>query len=408
MTFLTSPGKTYSIYSTTGCTVSADGVTVVTVVSGKQIAFVAQSEEISVSDPDAIIVEITGIGADLAGGGSATSPQVKFEVVDTLPQPGEYGVIYLVPTGEAGANKYAEWTWIEGTYEQLGTATIDLSGFAVLQGGNTFTGDQTVDGAVNVTGNQTVTGDVTVTGNQTVSKDQTISGNQTVDGAVTITGGQTVSGGQTIAGAVTVTGDVTVTGKQTVDGDAAVTGDVTVSGDQTVEGNHIVSKDQTISGNQTVSGTQTVEGDVTVTGNHTVSKDQTIAGNQTVEGDVTVAGDVTTSDEFLREAQLYLQATIPSEMISGRVYDLGVLTSNQDLSAIAFKSAPGYVQTCEIWMETGDTGYSITWPTSSVWPDEPNETPPSIVLPVNTRYRFAVRDESNGIMVITKAYEYSV
>ena len=486
MTFLTSPGKTYSIYSTTGGTVSADGVTVVTVVPGKQIAFVAQSEEISVSDPDAIIVEITGIGADLAGGGSATSPQVKFEVVDTLPQPGEYGVIYLVPTGEAGANKYAEWTWIEGTYEQLGTATIDLSGFAVLQGGNTFTGDQTIDGAVNVTGNQTVTGDVTVTGNQTVSKDQTISGNQTVGGTVTVTGGisvtgnstiegdveftgnqtiggtvtvtgdvtvtgthtvdgnqnvtgnqtvggdvtitkdqnvtgnqtingdqtvsgkQTVNGGQAVAGTVTITGDVTVTGKQTVDGDAAVTGDVTVSGDQTVEGNHIVSKDQTISGNQTVSGTQTIEGDVTVTGNHTVSKDQTIAGNQTVEGDVTVSGDVTTSDEFLREAQLYLQATIPSEMISGRVYDLGVLTSNQDLSTIAFKSAPGYVQTCEIWMETGDTGYTVTWPAGSVWPDETDGTPPSIVLPANTRYRFAVRDESNGTMVITKAYAYPV
>lgn len=222
MTFLTSPGKTYSIYSAAGCTVSADGSVVVTVKPGKQIAFAAPGEEVYVSDPDAIIVEVTGIGAGSSGG-----------------------------SGGSGGS-------------------VELDGVALLEGGNTFTGDQVI------------------------------------------------------------------------------------------------------------------------------------------EGDVTVVGEVTTSDEFLREAQVYLPATIPSVMMSGRVYDLGVLTSNQDLSAIAFKSAPGYVQTCEIWMETGDTGYTVTWPTSSVWPDEPNETPSSIVLPVNTRYRFSVRDESNGTMVITKAYEYSM
>lgn len=222
MTFLTSPGKTYSIYSVAGCTVSADGSVVVTVEPGKQIAFVAPGEEISVSDPDAIIVEVTGIGADL-----------------TVPDAGSGG-------------------------------SIDLPGVALRDGGNTFTGDQVII------------------------------------------------------------------------------------------------------------------------------------------GDVTVFGDVATSDDFLREAQIYLPATVPSEMVSGRVYDLGVLTSNQDLSAITFKAASGYVQTCEIWMETGATGYSVTWPTASVWPDEPDGVSPSIVLPENTRYRFAVRNEGNGTMVITKAYEYSV
>lgn len=270
MTFLTSPGKTYSIYSVAGCTVSTDGSVVVTVEPGKQIAFVAPGEEISVSDPDAIIVEVTGIGADLTGAGGISGPSLKFEVVDVLPETGEDGIIYLVPTGETGDNKYEEWVWVDGAYEQMGPASLDLSGFAVLDGGNTFTGDQTIT------------------------------------------------------------------------------------------------------------------------------------------GDVTVSGEVTTSDDFLREAQIYLPATIPSEMVSGRVYDLGVLTSNQDLSAITFKSAPGYVQTCEIWMETGATGYSITWPAASVWPDEPDGASPSIVLPENTRYRFAVRNEGNGTMVITKAYEYSV
>jgi hypothetical protein len=95
-------------------------------------------------------------------------------------------------------------------------------------------------------------------------------------------------------------------------------------------------------------------------------------------------------------------------MVSGRVYDLGVLSSDQDLSAIVFKSAPGYVQTCEIWMETGDTGYTVTWPVGAVWPDEVNGATPALVLSVNTRYRFAVRAEGDGTIVITKAYEYSV
>lgn len=118
--------------------------------------------------------------------------------------------------------------------------------------------------------------------------------------------------------------------------------------------------------------------------------------------------DGSTTDEYLREAQIYLPDTIPSEMVSGRVYDLGVLSSDQDLSAIAFKAESGYVQTCEVWMETGDTGYSVTWPSGSVWPDEPDGTAPAIALPANKRYRFVVRAEGDGTMVITKAYEYSL
>lgn len=221
MIFLTSPGKTYSVNSTSGCTVSSGGTTLATIPANIQTTFIAPEKEVLVSDNNAIIVEVTGVGAGGSGGSGEGSP-------------------------------------------------IDLTGVALLEGGNTFTGDQVI------------------------------------------------------------------------------------------------------------------------------------------EGDVTVYGEVTTSDEFLREAQIYLPATIPSVMVSGRVYDLGVLNSNQDLSAITFKSAPGYVQTCEIWMETGDTGYSVTWPAGAVWPDEVGGVAPSFVLSGNTRYRFAVRNEGNGTMVITKAYEYSV
>lgn len=221
MIFLTSPGKTYSVNSVIGCTISADDTTIATIPANIQTTFIAPDEEVIVSDNNAIIVEVTGVGAGGSGG-----------------------------LGEGGP--------------------VDLTGVALLEGGNTFTGDQVI------------------------------------------------------------------------------------------------------------------------------------------EGDVTVYGEVATADEFLRDAQIYLAAAIPSEMVSGRVYDLGVINSNQDLSSIAFKSATGYVQTCEIWMETGDTGYSITWPEGSVRPDEVSGSATALELLVNTRYRFAVRAEGDGTMVITKAYEYSV
>ena len=53
-------------------------------------------------------------------------------------------------------------------------------------------------------------------------------------------------------------------------------------------------------------------------------------------------------------------------------------------------------------------GYSVTWPFRIVWPDEPNGACSFFCFAVNKRYRFAVRNEGNGTMVITKAYEYSV
>ena len=271
MIFLTSPGKTYSVNSVGGCTISAGGTTLATIPANVQTTFIAPEDAVIVSDSNAIIVEVTGVGAGGSGGsGGIDTPSLKFEVVSALPAAGEDGIIYLVPTGETGDHRYEEWVWVNGSYEQMGTASLDLSGFAVLEGGNTFTGDQTI------------------------------------------------------------------------------------------------------------------------------------------AGDVTVSGDITASNEHLREAQIYLPAVIPTSLTSGHVYDLGVINSNQDLSGISFPTVAGYVQTCEIWMETGATGYYVTWPAASVWPDEPDGASPSIVLPENTRYRFAVRNEGNGTMVITKAYEYSV
>ena len=66
---------------------------------------------------DAALADITG---------------VDFQIVQTLPQSGEKGVIYLVPNSGSGANTYDEYIWLEGSpsgrFEKIGTTDVDLSG----------------------------------------------------------------------------------------------------------------------------------------------------------------------------------------------------------------------------------------------------------------------------------------
>jgi hypothetical protein len=144
--------------------------------------------------------------------------------------------------------------------------------------------------------------------------------------------------------------------------------------------------------------------------NGNVPASGTITGaNLEVTEGVTVAGDVQTSDSLMRESQVYLQSVIPSVLKSGHVYDLGVINSAQDLSGISFPAEAGYVQTCEIWMGTGDgaTGYTVTWPVDSIWPDEAAGIAME-TLAANTTYRFVVRQEPSGKLIINCAYYYSV
>ena len=61
MIFLTSPGKTYSVNSISGCTISADGTTIATIPANVQTTFIAPEEEVIVSDNNAIIVETNKI-----------------------------------------------------------------------------------------------------------------------------------------------------------------------------------------------------------------------------------------------------------------------------------------------------------------------------------------------------------
>lgn len=119
-------------------------------------------------------------------------------------------------------------------------------------------------------------------------------------------------------------------------------------------------------------------------------------------------GDVNGADELHRQAQLYVSDTTPGVMESGYVYDMGILNSNQDLSNISFAAAPGYVQTCEIWLTTGPTSYLITWPSNSKWPGELSGVAPTVAPAVNSKHRYVIRAEADGTLVINKAYSYSV
>ena len=58
---------------------------------------------------------------------------IDFTVVQTLPQTGEKGVIYLLSNSGTGSDIYDEYIWVDGTpsgsFEKIGTTAVDLSGF---------------------------------------------------------------------------------------------------------------------------------------------------------------------------------------------------------------------------------------------------------------------------------------
>lgn len=87
---------------------------------------------------------------------------------------------------------------------------------------------------------------------------------------------------------------------------------------------------------------------------------------------------------------------------AGHVYDLGKLTSDTDLSTLCF-NASAVVQTSELWFSTENSVITITWPSDAIWVDRGQPT-----LSAHTAYRFALRQEPNGKLIINLAYEYSV
>lgn len=67
----------------------------------------------------------TAINAAIAG-----ISGISFEIVQTLPATGDPGTIYLVPAGQTPTGDiYAEWIYINSSWEKLGTTAVDLTGY---------------------------------------------------------------------------------------------------------------------------------------------------------------------------------------------------------------------------------------------------------------------------------------
>ena len=89
------------------------------------------------------------------------------------------------------------------------------------------------------------------------------------------------------------------------------------------------------------------------------------------------------------------------------VYDLGELPPAVDFSALSFTADDSVVQTCELWFSTGEKAPQVSWPDGAIWPDEEGQTAPAD-LQTGTAYRFALRREPGGNLIITRAYEYTI
>ena len=87
----------------------------------------------------------------------------------------------------------------------------------------------------------------------------------------------------------------------------------------------------------------------------------------------------------------------------GCIHELGLLTGAQDLSALAIAAEGDTWSTCELALQTGDTPPSITWPPHAVW----LEYGYAPTLNANTHYRFALRQEGSGELIINLAYSYA-
>lgn len=124
-----------------------------------------------------------------------------------------------------------------------------------------------------------------------------------------------------------------------------------------------------------------------------------------------ISNSITTDDDSAVISLLYCTHTGNSNeqsytsgsarlLRADHILDLGELSSDTDLSTLNF-AASANVQTAELWFNTGSTVPTITWPAEIVWCDD------APTLTVSTAYRFALRREPNGKLIISLAYEYS-
>lgn len=94
----------------------------------------------------------------------------------------------------------------------------------------------------------------------------------------------------------------------------------------------------------------------------------------------------------------------PSLLENGKVYDMGDITADVDLSAMTFGENETLIQTCEVWFKTGDTIFNFSWPEGLFWIDYDDGSMPAL-LP-NMKYRIAIRNEITNL-VASISYAYS-
>lgn len=87
---------------------------------------------------------------------------------------------------------------------------------------------------------------------------------------------------------------------------------------------------------------------------------------------------------------------IPNKFENGKIYDLGLLTSDVDLSNVVFDGDDTIVQTAEVWFTLGDTIHNIIWPANVIWIDTIDGTMP--LLTANLNYRLSIRKEVKYIV----------
>ena len=160
-----SDGRSYVVNGDPGTTITYTNSTSNGTAAGKQAAsipvgatsviFPSNGSEVEISSDTATIEQVfnaAAAGAGSSSGGSGSVGGITFQVVETLPDQGETGVIYLVNLPDEGTDVFEKWIWVNSAWESIGTTVLDPATYAKLVGGNEFTGDQVINGSLTVIG----------------------------------------------------------------------------------------------------------------------------------------------------------------------------------------------------------------------------------------------------------------
>lgn len=66
----------------------------------------------------------------------------EFLVVESLPESGDKGAIYLVSNAKGDNDSYDEFIWINDKFEKIGTTSVDLSGYLKAEEITTITNEE--------------------------------------------------------------------------------------------------------------------------------------------------------------------------------------------------------------------------------------------------------------------------